>query len=348
MAFAFYQVSIPRSLPFLLNHHVYYINRLTIISFLHFVFWCVHLNFFLLMATVYQVYTVIMWIFVVLSLISNLLSLQTFLCTKKIRVTNCGIYLISFSIICIVINLVLPLQALPISEPSFQIAVCVLWNFIMIPSISVLQWLNGFVAIERVLIECYDFSLYDPRRRSIISTGLLLLIQIIWNSFPNIFCRQVGITINSCDGQLTHLGNILLAFFFYKELIPFVLFIVAIVLVLRQLARHRSTIIGRKLTFIDYFRICSNHRDFFTPLVLYSISVIPTFIYYAIHPYYVLLTSKEDYIKLLIFESIYHFSTTLTFVTYVYANRVYKEAFWNSSLVGRGLINLRLLVCKNN
>jgi hypothetical protein len=298
------------------------------------------------MASIYQAYNVTLWIFVVLSLISNTLSLQTFLCTKNIRVTNCGVYLISFSIICIVINIVLPLASLPISNRSYQISVCVLWDFILIPLISVLQWLNGFIAIERALIECYDFNLYDRRRRSIIATGLLLLIQIIWNSFPNIFCRQVGITINTCYSQLTHLGDILMAIFFYTEIIPFVLFLVATVLVLRQLAQHRSIIIGRKLTFTDYLRICVNHRDFFTPLVLYSISVIPTFVYYAMNPYYVLLTPNDDIVKLLIFQSIYHFSTTLTFLAYVYANRVYKEAFWNSSLVGRGLTNLRLLVCK--
>lgn len=200
--------------------------------------------------------------------------------------------------------------------------------------------------MERALIECYNFSLYDSRRRSVISTGLLLLIQIVWNLLPNVFFRQTGTTINTCNGPLTRQGKILLTLFFYKEVIPLVLCLVATVLVLRQLARHRHILIDRKLNFTDYFRICLNHKDFFAPLILYCFTVPPTFIYFTIDPYYELLPSRQTNYPSLIIESIYHFYTTSTFVIYVYANRVYREAFWGSSFIGRGLIHLWSLVYK--
>jgi hypothetical protein len=299
------------------------------------------------MSTVFQIYIVFTWIFVGLSLFSNLLSLQTFLSTKKIRETNCGIYLILLSIICIEINLVLPLRNLPISSESFQAVICITWDLVLIPSVSCLQWLNGLIASERALIECRaNFSLYDPRRRSLVSSVLLIIIQVIWNSFPNIFCRQKGITINTCDGDLNRTGVILLSIFFYTNTIPFLLFILATIFILYHLAQHRASITDRKLTFIDFVHLCINHRDFFTPLVLYTISVIPVFIYYILHPYYTPVATRKTDVLGLIFELIYHFSTTLTFLAYVYANKVYREEFWVSSPVGCCLKKLNSYVCK--
>lgn len=294
------------------------------------------------MSTAFEVYTIFSWIFVGLSLFSNLLSLQTFLFTRKIRETNCGIYLILFSIICIIVNLVLPLKDFSISIKSFQISVCAILDLVIIPSISCLQWLNGFIACERVLIEwCEDIALYDSRKRSILASLLLILIQTIWNSFPNIFCRQNGITINTCDGYLNRTGKILLSIFFYKEILPFLLFILSTILFIYHLGRHHTIINSTKLTFVDLIHLCSNHLDFFTPLIIYTVSVLPTFIYYAIYPYYDPIVSREKDILGLVFELIYHFSTTLTFFSYVYANKVYRNSFWMYSPIGCCLRRLK-------
>lgn len=51
------------------------------------------------------------------------------------------------------------------------------------------------------------------------------------------------------------------------------------------------------------------------------------FVYYIIYPYYDPYVSRDTDILGLVFELIYHFSTTLTFLAYVYANKVYREAF---------------------
>jgi hypothetical protein len=296
------------------------------------------------MSKAFQVYIIFTWIFVGVSLFSNLLSLQTFLFSKRIRETNCGVYLILFSIVCIVINLVLPIRNLPVSTEPFDIAICFTWDLVIIPSISCLQWLNGMIASERALIECHEnFNMFDSRRRSFILSMLLILISIIWNTLPNVFCRESGITINTCDGNLNRTGNILLSMFFYHEIIPFLLFVLATIFYMRHLVQHRASITDRKQTFMDIVHSCLNHLDFFMPLVVYTVSVLPTFIYYIIHPYYSPINSREKYVLGLVFELIYHFSTTLTFLTYVYTNKVYREHFWIFSPVGHGLLKLKFI-----
>jgi len=130
--------------------------------------------------------------------------------------------------------------------------------------------------------------------------------------------------MGTCDGYLNRTGEILLSIFFYTDTIPFLLFVLATIFVLRHLAQYRASITCRKLNFVD----------FFTPFVLYTINVIPVFVYYILHPYYTPVTRRKTDVLGLIFELIYYFSTTLTFLACVYANKVYREELRVSSPVG--------------
>ena len=94
---------------------------------------------------------------------------------------------------------------------------------------------------------------------------------------------------------------------------------------------------------MDIVHLCINHLDFFTPLVIYTVSVLPAFIYYIIRLYNSSINSGEKDELGLVFELILHFSTILTFLTDVYTSKVYKEYFWIFSPVGHGLRKLKLI-----
>jgi hypothetical protein len=47
------------------------------------------------------------------------------------------------------------------------------------------------------------------------------------------------------------------------------------------------------------------------------------FIHYIFHLYYTSTVTRQTDVLGVVFELIYHFSTTLIFLTYLYANKVY-------------------------
>ena len=297
-----------------------------------------------------------------LCMVSNLLSLQTFLFTRKIIITNLGIYLSFFAVLCILSELVYHLDLLLVNVKLSSYDVRCWLGKAVDPSItSCLHWLNGFIATERALIEClpHDYSLYDSRRRSFVVSILLALTQTAWTGLPNIFYRidAFGKIIDeqffwSCDirSSFTRTGDMIFTLFTYSQILPSVLFIAGSIFVLRHLARYRAAITLTQLTLKDYLRLCSKHGDFFTPLIVYNVIGLGLFI--AFNQKAKFISRKYNEKTDVIISIFYLFTrsfTALTFFTYVYANNVYREAFWLSSPVGRGLRKLKaLLQCKRN
>ena len=159
---------------------------------------------------VVNAYTIINSFIICTSLISNLLSLQTFLASKKIRKTN------SWCIFNCFLNILSTCQCLDgnkSDEIEFWDIYCNIFATRRVLSFGELlyslHWLNSFIAAERCLIQCYDVSLYDSRiRRSTPSISALIIVQIIVNSFPNVFCRQSDkVVLNACGSDLTSTGK---------------------------------------------------------------------------------------------------------------------------------------------
>ena len=297
-----------------------------------------------------------------LCMISNLLSLQTFLFTRKIIITNLGIYLSSFAVLCILSELVYHLDLLLVNVKLSSYDVRCWLTKTVDPSItSCLHWLNGFIATERALIEClpHNYSLYDSRGRSFFASILLVLTRTAWTSLPNLFYRQDASGKKtdekmfwSCDIRysFTRIGDMIFTVFAYSQILPSILFIAGSVLVLRHLAQYRGTITLTQLTLKDYLHLCSKHGDFFTPLIVYNIIGLALFI--TLNQKSKFMSRKYNEKTDVIISIFYLFSrsfTALTFFTYVYANNVYREAFWLSSPVGHGSRKLKsLLQCKRN
>ena len=121
-----------------------------------------------------------------------------------------------------------------------------------------------------------------------------------------------------------------------------------VLLVLRHLAKHSEYVNDAKLNCIDIICHCRNYRDFFTPLLIYTACVIPISIFYLVESKSLgdpneIEGEVADTISKHIYDIVYHFATILTFIVYVYANKVYCQAFWTESPVGRCLKTLSQL-----
>ncbi len=86
---------------------------------------------------------------------------------------------------------------------------------------------------------------------------------------------------------------------------------------LHHFAQHRAFITCRKLTFMDFVHFCLNHLDFFTPLVPYTISVLPIFVYYILHPYHMPIATRKTGVLGLVLELVWHFSHTSTLTKFI-------------------------------
>ena len=148
---------------------------------------------------------IILGVISIISFVSNLLSLQTFLFSKKIRITNLGIYLILYSLTGLIISIIQNVFAFmglisnfkEVSELNHMIQ-CAFIRVLQNSLVFCLYWLWLYIAAERILIEHSFVSLYDSRRRSFIFSILLFILLPLSNLLPILFGRK-DYSYNSYD-----------------------------------------------------------------------------------------------------------------------------------------------------
>ncbi|CAF1077012.1 unnamed protein product [Adineta steineri] len=117
-----------------------------------------------------------------MSIFFNLLLLGTVL-QKKIRITSCGIYLLFFNLASLIgmsifyLRIIVTLYFNDELE-KHNLIHCRLSSMILNCAQILCLWIGAFISVERVLIECFHFSIYRSRICAIISSLLLLLLTI--------------------------------------------------------------------------------------------------------------------------------------------------------------------------
>ncbi|CAF1212287.1 unnamed protein product [Adineta steineri] len=117
-----------------------------------------------------------------MSIFFNLLTLRTVL-QKKIRITSCGIYLLFFTLASLIgmsifyLRIIVTLYFNDELE-KHNLIHCRLSSMILNCAQILCLWIGAFISVERVLIECFHFSIYRSRICAIISSLLILLLTI--------------------------------------------------------------------------------------------------------------------------------------------------------------------------
>ncbi|UJR07869.1 hypothetical protein I4U23_012151 [Adineta vaga] len=131
--------------------------------------------------------------FASIQIINSLLCLQTYFSSKKIRITNVGVYLILNGLISFILALEFFTQSIilwlipniPLVEYS-KTTCLVDQKFVNATLTYIWGWSVFFIALERTLVECYHYSLYDSRKRSLIVSILVCIICGL-TTIPGIF-----------------------------------------------------------------------------------------------------------------------------------------------------------------
>ncbi len=114
------------------------------------------------------IYMIIANALFIISCINNLISIQT-LFRHRIRITPLGVYLIRFTIFSTVemfaleVSIVLRYtRELSVSK-SYRYFYCNILNIFSVTPSFLALWLSAFVAIERVLIQCFKLTREGPK-----------------------------------------------------------------------------------------------------------------------------------------------------------------------------------------
>lgn len=290
----------------------------------------------------------------IISFISNFLALQTFLCSKKIRITNLGIYLILFSLSCLIVCIIRGMFTFVAAfiiadelESTYNLFRCVMMSLFASSLIYCIRWLMLYIAIERVLIEYSFFNLYDSRRRSLISTLCLYSIVPVTNILINIFGRKRNYSFaDFCELNLTSTGYIFYSTFRgINYLVAPIGLLISCLFILHHLLQHRlyftadSSSLGSSIQLI-----IRNHRDFIVQSLVFTHCVMPNFMIG-----YFMTCSKADThavgklrtILVLLSDA----GLAITFFAFVIPSKVYVQEFWNTSYVGRFLLYIKGRSC---
>jgi len=296
--------------------------------------------------------TTILVVFGAFLLLNGILCLQTYLC-KKIRITNLGIYLIILSIVSILIGLMVLVMGsivsyvkeLPRPDLFLDLECLIYSKFVYVPFVSMYNWFIASVAIERMLLECFNksYTLHDSRRRSIIASTIIVIICPL-TTLPGVFTvrqnQPSALRSVQCI-NFTPLGYIL--YVTMTRIHPFafyLIYIVANIIVLIHLLRHRRRFVDNHSLPAQAYLILYKHKDFFIPYLIQALGGLP----YTLMDFIMTCSTAQSILVARIniaFTVLQIVPFVITFYLYIYLSPVYWEIFWNSSPVGKCLTKMK-------
>ncbi|UJR19697.1 hypothetical protein I4U23_022831 [Adineta vaga] len=217
-----------------------------------------------------QIYLSLTTVYIFALFTSIILTLQTSYC-GRIRMTNLGFYLILlcwtalfYSTMALIFFIIDLTQCLQISNFHRQFQ-----TIIKVSSLYQCLWLMSFIACERMLIQCFDTSLYASRKRSIIfstfSFAFITLTCIIPRTLFYIYHIQLYYEIYR-------------AFSWFHPLLACLLQFIASISVLINIAKRKIYITDQHDTCHIWLQQLSKHRDFFVPILFLLFFGLPWYL----------------------------------------------------------------------
>ena len=289
-------------------------------------------------ATARVVYMVIITSLVVIGLGNNIAGLMTFT-REGVRITACGVYLTVFSTCSIILMIFLQILVLTVADydtPSFR-----RWSCYASPYISLIMgfmgiWISVGIAIERVLIECFDLSLYGTRRHAVLcSIGFFIYSAI--SNLPAIFARKYA---PDPSGESICVYDYLsypewkqfdTVFSYINIIVPCATHLICSACIITAIARrkiliHRNNHPKQRLYRVWLHQIYI-HRDFLVPPFFLIICLLPNTIHGHLLVKCVPYGSLENLRVHIAFIFLQYIPLVFVYVVYIYPNDSYRKEF---------------------
>ncbi|CAF3790192.1 unnamed protein product [Rotaria socialis] len=286
-----------------------------------------------------------------MQIFNSLLCLQTYLCSKIIRETNAGVYLILSSLCSLLFSLLeCILSILAIFSVEFP-NLCLIQSKHVLPSLGFIwNWLILCIAFEYMLVAWFNYFIFDSRKRSLIVASIIIVLCPL-TTVPGIFTVRAASTDLLTDRKVDNLigcinytpsgyiiNKIITSIHYYG---PILLYNLLILIVFIKLLRHRDRFV-RGSTNVENIRlILSKHHDFFIPVIVLVFCGVPLIVLNEIMTCEKAMKSPIVNTLLKIFEMIGFIPVSVSFIFHIYLNNVYMYEFRHTSIVGKFFVKLK-------
>ena len=295
---------------------------------------------------------------VVLGLLSNILSVDTFL-QAQLRSTSVGFQLLLYSVCAAFVLLLLQIRLIQLLDSITYAGFFSICN-VLTPLSTILTriclWMNGLIAIQRALQSFELGHLWDRirSRRTGIIVMVIIIICVSLMHVPELIVRRVlpdPVNPGKFICQIKYSDNLLVlntTFSFIHVFLPFLLNILASCLILASISRRRANIHGTTY-WSQWTRQFHRHGHLFVSPTLTIVCHLFLVNYYEFSFFQVcilpqlVLTLKFSCVDInskwllrlnTVFVFIIHIPQAATFFLFILPSHSYFEAFRTQSYIG--------------
>lgn len=282
-----------------------------------------------------NIYIIIFVLFGLIGLINNILALTTFL-RERIRITVYGVYLNLLSILSIALMITILTYVMTIARYNNEIyrhSACHILPFISLILVDGGMFCTAAIAIERVFIECFNFSINGSRIRGIL-VCLVIIFYVAASNIDEIFIRRRIRDLNGIEICTYHFDDYPIwrrfdiIFSYTHVIIPCVVHLICSICALITIARRKLFIRNTKRKFYhEFFEQIYLHKDFFIPPLCLIICILPHGILGHILKTCIPYSNKSKVRLHIAFVLFLFVPQMLSFILYVYPNEIYWKEF---------------------
>ncbi|CAF5069660.1 unnamed protein product, partial [Rotaria sp. Silwood1] len=257
------------------------------------------------------------------------------------RITTCGIYLINYSLyssLSSTLREITIINTTIITKSNFFI--CPILPALSSTIISLSLWTSSFIAAERMLVECFDYSLYRTRKYSFIFSIILLNLIFLTHItefkrrklkpdpiLPNIY-RCTSDDFEWSEKTWKIIDRILTREYLHIG-VPCLLHLISTIFILTHIVKHKIYINEIENQFWQILLIqLKKHKDFLIPPILFILCTLPRLLLELITSRYCLEFNMKFILRMyILFRYIYYLPQTIPFFIYVYPSSVYMNQF---------------------
>ena len=282
-----------------------------------------------------------------ISVLNNSMSLELFIKCKSIRRTNCGIYLIIYSILALISSTLLVIDGIvdydqkvfsriPHARDKFH---CVVGIADYNTAVFLCIWFSACVQLERGLLVYRKVTRNSTRKQSII-VSILLLIMGSACSIP--------IAAGSCDWDgIPALKTLRVFFMFFYISIPILIYLIATVFSFVGFAgRIRAYRLETQCYMRTFAKLTYSHLFIFIPPLVYGFC-FGLFNLVAKGEtdkgYFFCGISLAEYIIKVLLKSLMGLPFIITWLVFIYPSRIYMNEFYMSPWCGQWTAAIILL-----
>ena len=279
------------------------------------------------------------------SILNNSLSLELFIGCRRIRRTNCGIYLIVYSILSLISSILFVVDQVVQYYPNqlfnnteqYDIFHCYVSKIDYNTLVYLCIWFSSFVAFERASVIWRGRTAYASRWKPLIT--IIISFIIAGGSAAPMLAYKCG---------WDHIPGLQTARYFFVGFYistGVVTYILATVTVLHSFTRRIQRYGVENRSFCKTFlKLLYTHLFIFAPPIAYAIGYIPyTIVYSTSNPdslYFQCGISTPEFLVKVLLEALMGLPVIITWLLFVYPSKDYMTEFYLNTWSGKCLAKI--------